>query len=84
MGWCTKRKEPYTQIGITRLRCIRCGGMMTSQSHQWQICSDGNNWRPLCLDCDIEMNRMVLQWMRHPEAGRLAAEYEAKSRNEPR
>jgi hypothetical protein len=54
------RRKPYTAIGIKRMKCIRCGKPAV---HQWQICSDGNAYRPLCLDCDIELNKLVLKWV---------------------
>jgi len=54
------RKKPYTEIGIKRKRCYRCGRVAGTQ---WQICSDGNVYRPLCIECDIELNDMVLRWM---------------------
>ena len=54
------RKEPYTAIGISRVPCFRCG---KPSMHQWQICSDGRLFRPLCQECDIAMNEMVLKWM---------------------
>lgn len=72
MSWQTRRPEPYTKAGIMRLHCIRCGGPAV---HQWQICSDGNNWRPLCLPCDIALNELVLAWFGHPRAAELGAEY---------
>jgi hypothetical protein len=43
---------------------------------QWNCCADGNLWRPLCLKCDIAMNRMVLRWMRDPDADIKADRYE--------
>jgi len=58
------RKKPYTQIGIRRLRCFRCGG---KTQEQWQICADGNIYRPICLKCGIELNEMVLKWMGFPD-----------------
>jgi hypothetical protein len=58
------RMKPYTAIGIRRLKCIRCGKRAV---HQWQICSDGNQYRPICLECDIEMNEMVLKWIGFPD-----------------
>ncbi len=76
MTWKTKRPEPYTVKGMRRLSCIRCGGQAV---HQWQVCSDGNNWRPLCLPCDIALNEMVLKWFKHPEAKRLAQTYREKA-----
>lgn len=58
------RKKPYTESGVRRLPCSRCGNMA---SHQWQVCADNNLWRPLCVSCDIELNRLVLDWMGDPE-----------------
>ncbi len=71
------RKKPYTEIGIRRMRCARCGA---PARFQWQICSDGNTWRPICIDCDIELNRMVLRWMEHPEAEALGNKYAVSKR----
>ena len=57
------RKKPYTQIGIERLKCFRCGH---KASQQWQICADGNQYRPICVDCDIELNEVVIKFMGLP------------------
>ena len=54
------RRKPYTQIGILRKRCFRCD---KPARFQWQICSDGNQWRPICAGCDVALNRLVLRWM---------------------
>lgn len=77
MTWATKRKEPYTAIGIRRVKCIRCGAPAV---HQWNICADGNNFRPVCLDCDIQLNIAVLNFMRHPWPGELIAPYVEQQR----
>lgn len=61
--WNKTRKKPYTELGIQRLKCIRCGYQARTQ---WNICADGNNYRPLCYNCDIQLNRMVLKWARVP------------------
>ena len=58
-----KRKKPYTVIGIRRIKCFRCGGAATQQ---WQICSDDNNYRGICLNCDIALNETVLKFMKFP------------------
>ena len=60
------RTKPYTAEGIRRLRCIRCGAQARTQ---WQVCADGNQYRPLCLDCDFELNEMVMAWMGLPFDG---------------
>jgi hypothetical protein len=77
-NWPTgNRTKPYTEAGIKRLKCVRCGQRAYST---WQACADGGFHRPLCLDCDIALNRMVLIWMAHPWATQLAAEYEQQAR----
>ena len=68
----SRRKTPYTAIGIRRLKCFRCG---EQASVQWQVCADNNVFRPLCSKCDVELNRLVLEWMRHPEVEALMAKY---------
>ncbi len=70
--WDIKRKKRYTEIGIQRLKCIRCG---EPALYQWQICADGNNYRPICDECDIGLNEVVLRFMRHPETTKLLENY---------
>jgi hypothetical protein len=71
------RREPYTAVGIKRLRCVRCGAPAV---HQWQVCADGNNFRPMCLDCDIALNRLVLKWANDPQAEAKMSRYEQEQR----
>lgn len=70
--WAKRRKNPYSKTGLKRLKCVRCG---KPASVQWQICSDGNNYRPLCDECDIDLNRLVLEWANHPAAIDLIEKY---------
>jgi hypothetical protein len=65
------RREPYTAIGIKRLPCVRCGGKAV---HQWQICADNRLYRPMCLECDIALNRLVLEWIGDPDCEAKMAE----------
>lgn len=58
------RKKPYTEIGISRVPCRRCG---KPSVHQWQCCANGNRWMGVCLDCDIELNRIALEFFRLPK-----------------
>lgn len=69
------RREPYTDAGIRRLPCFRCG---EPARFQWNACSDLNRWRPLCTSCDVALNAMVLRWMGHPDAESLIAAYAEK------
>ena len=57
------REKPYTEIGVQRLPCARCG---EPAEQQWITCADGL-WRPICVKCDIELNEMVLKFMDDPK-----------------
>lgn len=67
------RTKPYTKIGIRRLPCYRCGERPSV--HQWNICADNNVFRAICLECDIDLNRMVLEWIKDPDIDSKMAEY---------
>lgn len=54
------RLKPYTEIGIRRQPCTRCG---KPSRYQWQICADKRIFRTLCADCDVELNAMVMRWV---------------------
>lgn len=71
------RRTPYTARGIRRVQCWRAG-CRNYAVHQWQICADGRVYRPVCLACDIEMNRMILKWAGDPDADKKLAAYEAR------
>jgi len=58
------RRKPYTERGISRIRCYRCG---RPSSQQWQVCANGNRFLGVCNECDIRMNEMVLEFMKFPE-----------------
>lgn len=78
MSWSARgRSEPYTASGIRRVQCVRCGALAV---HQWQVCADRNLFRALCLDCDIALNRMVLEWANDPNAAAKVAAYEVEQR----
>ena len=68
------RKTPYTEIGIKRIPCFRCG---KPAAFQWQVCADNRLYRPICADCDIELNRLVLEWMNYPNVEIVLSLYES-------
>jgi len=67
------RKKPYTEIGISRVPCLRCG---KSSAHQWQICSLGNMWTGICTECDVKLNDLVLNFMGVKNIGSIMKEYQ--------
>lgn len=66
------RRTPYTARGISRVPCFRCG---KPSVYQWQICSDGNQFRGLCAADDILLNDMTLRFMRDPDRNAKMAAY---------
>lgn len=71
-AWNIKRRTPYTEMGIARKQCIRC---QDKAEYQWNICSDGGFYRPICAECDVELNRLVLNFMKHPKKDILSKLY---------
>lgn len=69
------RKRPYTTIGVRRLPCVRCG---QPASRQWQVCADNNLWRPLCAECDVQANELVLIFMGDPKIMQKMRRYREK------
>jgi len=72
------RKKPYTNKGIKRLKCFRCGEQATQQ---WQICSDNSQYRPICDKCDIDLNELVLKFMRFKDWKNKLEEYRKQFTN---
>lgn len=66
------RRKPYTQIGISRVPCVRCN---KPSVHQWQVCANDNRYLGLCLDCDIALNKLALQFARIPNWSALLKAY---------
>lgn len=66
------RRTPYSERGIRRVRCFRCGA---PSRFQWQICADGNVFRGLCSECDVALNELVLRWMGDAEVDVKIAAY---------
>ena len=68
------RKKPYTAIGIQRMQCARADCTRRA-TQQWQICADEGVFRPICRECDVALNRKVLEWMGFPDAGEKMKRY---------
>jgi hypothetical protein len=66
------RRKPYTEIGIRRVPCVRCGAPSV---HQWNACALAGQFFGVCTACDIALNKLVLEFMRMPDAEQRLAEY---------
>lgn len=72
------RRKPYTARGIKRCRCLRCG---LPAVHQWSACAVGNRFMPLCLSCDVGLNKVALSYVLGRELAKpLIERYARKQR----
>lgn len=69
------RTKPYTEIGIRRVKCFRCGN---KASQQWGVCALGNKWIPICNECDVSLNYIVLEFMKVPKIHTIMTQYMKK------
>ncbi len=69
------RRRPYTVEGVKRLKCFRCE---KKARFQWQICADGNVFRPMCEACDVALNSLVLGFMGDPDRAHKIRDYKRK------
>ena len=72
------RKTPYTEDEIIKQPCYRCGQPATQQ---WQICADNNVFRPICVECDIELNELVLDFVKDKDAAKKIKKYARRMRS---
>ena len=69
------RREPYTETGLRRMACFSCG--LRSAHAQWSICALGNRHFPICAECDVELNAIVLRWAGVPGVREIILRYAA-------
>jgi hypothetical protein len=69
------RRKPYTARGIKRVPCARC---RKPSYATWQVCALGRRFLGLCKEHDVELNAMVLKWVRWPGAGEVMRTYRRK------
>lgn len=67
-------RPPYSAEGIKRLLCARAGCGRRAHA-SWGACADDNVQRPLCPECDVELNRVTLLWMGDPERNKKMVAY---------
>lgn len=53
------RTKAYTDAQLYKMKCVRCD---KPAEFQWSSCADDNVWRPLCGQCDLELNSLVMRW----------------------
>lgn len=76
-GGRARGRPQYSAEGIRRLMCSRAGCGRRSHA-SWGACADENVQRPLCAECDVEVNRIMLDWIGDPDADEKMAAYVAQ------
>lgn len=51
--------KEMTAAQLRKMKCCRCE---KQAEYQWSACADNNVWRPLCAQCDFDLNVLVMQW----------------------
>ena len=74
---CRGRKKPYTQIGISRIPCARCG---VPSGYQWQVCANKSMFLGVCSKCDIALNKKVLEFFRFNKVEEMIKRYSNEQR----
>lgn len=72
------RVKPYTERGISRVSCIKCG---QPSKYQWSICSNKNRNLAVCIGCDIELNKIFLNFANFSNKKELLQTYEESKKN---
>ncbi len=65
------RKEPYTERGIRRVPCCRCGEPSVAQWHGCAL----DKWMALCAFCDVGLNRATLVYLDVPNVDEIIQKY---------
>ena len=72
------RRTPYTRRGLGRKECARCG---KKARYQWGCCANKSLCVPVCENCDILLNKMLLQFLRFSNWKLLLTEYTERVAN---
>jgi len=70
------RRYPYTDAGIKRVPCARCGKPSVDQ---WNICALGNGYYGVCKECDEQLNELVLRFFRFKDWRTVLKKYKERT-----
>ena len=73
------RRKPYTVLGLRQKACTRCG--VKPSRYQWSSCATSNLWMPICKDCDILLNQLVVDFFNFANKDELMKAYIEKVKN---
>ena len=78
------RKKPYTRRGLSRVCCIHCKTAPASEQWRKDFCADNHEiaWLPLCLNCDVMLNEMLLRFFDVADVDEKIARYVASKAKE--
>lgn len=72
-------QEPIPVDRLWDTACCRCGAPCQCQ---WAICANNKQFFPLCIDCDIALNRLILCFLNVDDPDSFIEDYREKLINE--
>lgn len=69
-----RKRGYYTTDEVQKVYCSRAGCGRLGYA-TWSGCADGRAQRPLCPECDVDLNRKVLEWWGDPDIEAKMAAY---------
>ena len=74
------RTKPYTDRGLRRVRCSHCGKLPSWEQWTLDACADSNKGEQhgLCMDCDIKLNELLLNFFNIKDANKKIVAYRVK------
>lgn len=67
------RKKPYTTKGLKRILCACC--KKQKARFQWTACAINSRYVPVCTDCDIHLNILLVTAFGTPNGPKLLKKY---------
>lgn len=74
------REQMFSRGELSREPCARCRKFLAFEQWKTKICSLGKPdlWIPICLNCDVELNRVMLEYWAFDDWQERAAAYRAQ------
>lgn len=66
------RRTPYTDKGILRIPCMRCG---RPSCYNWNVCALGKGYFGICVECDALLNEVVIRFFKIKGWKKIMKEY---------
>ena len=66
------KSEPIPLDQLWDIPCVHCGA---NSQCQWVVCANGPDFIPMCIDCDIALNHLILSFLKFENCEDLMKQY---------